>query len=72
MKRLLILAAAASAALMTSACITVIDAHGEDRDWYGAGAQTFDSARDACRGATGKNEGNAFVACMRDRGWSRS
>ncbi len=45
MKRLLILSAL-SAALMTSACITVIDAdHDDDFGWHGENAQPFDGAR---------------------------
>jgi len=72
MKRLLILAAVASAALMTSACITVIDAGESDLQWYGTGAQSFDSARDACRASTGRGrDSDAFIACMGEKGWSR-
>ena len=56
MKRLLILSALA-ATLMTSACITVIDA--DDRDdlaWHGQDAQPFDAARAECRASTGKGQ----------------
>lgn len=73
MKRLLILTAL-SAALMTSACVTVIDA-GDDDDlaWHGQNAQPFDAARDACRASTGKGQrSEAFRDCMADRGWTRS
>ena len=54
MKRLLILAAL-SASLMTSACVTVIDASDDaDMAWHGENAQPFDAARDACRASTGR------------------
>ena len=73
MKRTLILAAAAAAALMTSACVTVIDADGEDYAWHGENAQPFDAARDACRASTGRGQhSDAFEACMSARGWTRS
>jgi predicted small secreted protein len=72
-KRLLILAAL-SAALMTSACVTVIDA-GDDHDfgWHGENAQPFDASRDACRASTGKGQhSDEFRACMAAKGWTRS
>lgn len=73
MKRLLILAAAASAALLTSACITVIDADGDDASWHGENAQPFDASRDACRASTGEGrDSDAFMACMAAKGWTRS
>lgn len=73
MKRLLILAVAA-AALTTSACVTVIDADGDDSlAWHGENAQPFDSARDQCRASTGKGQrSDAFRDCMADKGWTRS
>ena len=73
MKRLLILAAL-SASLMTSACVTVIDASDDaDMAWHGENAQPFDAARDACRASTGKGQhSDAFRACMADKGWTRS
>ena len=73
MKRLLILSAL-TAALMTSACVTVIDASGEDHvGWHGENAQPFDGARADCRDRTGRNErSDAFAACMADKGWTRS
>jgi protein involved in sex pheromone biosynthesis len=72
MKRLLILSAL-SAALMTSACVTVIDADGDDLAWHGENAQPFDAARDACRASTRHGEhSDAFRECMAARGWTRS
>ncbi|MDQ3126112.1 MAG: hypothetical protein M3Q74_10990 [Pseudomonadota bacterium] len=73
MKRLLILSAL-SAALMTSACITVIDADdSDDLAWHGQSAQPFDEARAACRTSTGKGQhSDEFRACMVDKGWTRS
>lgn len=73
MKRLLILAVAA-AALTTSACVTVIDADGDDDlAWHGDNAQPFDSARDGCRASTGKGQrSDAFRDCMAAKGWTRS
>lgn len=73
MKRLLILAAL-SAAFMTSACVTVIDA-GDDEDlaWHGENAQPFDAARAECRASTGKGQrSEAFSGCMAAKGWTRS
>lgn len=73
MKRVLILAAL-SASLMTSACVTVIDASDDaDMAWHGENAQPFDAARDACRASTGRGlRSDAFRACMADKGWTRS
>ena len=73
MKRLLIFAAL-SASLMTSACVTVIDASDDaDMAWHGENAQPFDAARDACRASTGRGlRSDAFRACMADKGWTRS
>ncbi|MDI1327095.1 MAG: hypothetical protein PSV23_09900 [Brevundimonas sp.] len=73
MKRLLILSAL-SAALMTSACVTVIDAtDGDDFGWHGENAQPFDAARDACRASTGHGQrSEAFRECMAAKGWTRS
>lgn len=73
MKRLLVLTAL-SAALMTSACVTVIDAtDGEDLAWHSESGQSFDSARESCRASTGKGQrSDAFRDCMAGRGWTRS
>lgn len=72
MTRFLILAAL-SASLMTSACVTVIDADDDDMAWHGENAQPFDAARDACRASTGRNQhSDAFEACMSGKGWTRS
>ena len=68
MKRLLILATV-SAALMTSGCITVIDADGDD-SWHGNNAQPFDAAREECDDRTESRD--AFFACMAEKGWTRS
>ena len=68
MKRLLILATV-SAALMTSGCITVIDADGDD-SWHGNNAQPFDAAREECDDRTESRD--AFVVCMAEKGWTRS
>lgn len=73
MKRLLILAAL-SASLMTSACVTVIDATDDDAlAWHGENAQPFDAARSDCRASTGKGQhSDAFESCMAAKGWTRS
>jgi uncharacterized membrane protein len=72
MKRLLILAAL-SASLMTSACVTVIDADDDDMAWHGENAQPFDAARADCRASTGKSEhSDDFRGCMAGKGWTRS
>lgn len=73
MKRLLILAAAA-AALMTSACITVIDGDlDDDMAWHGENAQPFDASREACRASSGRNHhSESFRDCMASKGWTRS
>lgn len=73
MKRLIVLAAL-SAAFMTSACITVIDAdHDDDFGWHGENAQPFDGARAECRASTGEGpRSDAFRACMAAKGWTRS
>ena len=68
MKRLLTLVTV-SAALMTSGCITVIDADGDD-SWHGNNAQPFDAAREECDDRTESRD--AFVACMAGKGWTRS
>lgn len=73
MKRLLILAAISSAALATSACITVNDAGGDDAVWHGENAQPFDSARSECRASTGRGQhSDVFRDCMSAKGWTRS
>ena len=74
MKRLLILSALSAAALMTSACITVIDAdHDDDFGWHGENAQPFDGARAECRASTGEGpRSEAFRGCMAGKGWTRS
>ena len=73
MKRLLVLATL-SAALMTSACVTVIDASdGHDRAWHGNNAGPFDAARDECRAASRQNDrSDSFRDCMAAKGWTRS
>lgn len=72
MKRLLTLAAVASAAIATSACVTVIGGDGDDYAWNGEGAQPFDSARSSCTAQAGSNEGTtAFIECMAGKGWTR-
>ena len=73
MKRLLILTAL-SAALMTSACVTVIDADDDnDLAWHGENAQPFDAARDECRASTNHGQrSEAFRDCMAAKGWTRS
>jgi len=73
MKRLALLAAV-SAALMTSACVTVIDAtDSDDLAWHGENAQPFDQARADCRASTGKGQhSDAFRDCMAAKGWTRS
>ncbi|WP_428151353.1 hypothetical protein [Brevundimonas sp.] len=72
MKRLLILATAA-AALMTSGCITVIDADSDDTAWHGNNAQPFDEARAQCRADNhGRHVEDAFRDCMAAKGWTRS
>ena len=68
MKRLLIIATV-SAALMTSGCITVIDADGDD-SWHGNNAQPFHVAREECDDRTESRD--AFVVCMAEKGWTRS
>ncbi len=73
MKRLLILAAL-SAALMTSACVTVIGASDHnDHAWHGNNAGPFEVARAECRASTGKGQrSDAFRECMATKGWTRS
>ncbi|MFA4894231.1 hypothetical protein [Brevundimonas sp.] len=72
MKRLLILSAL-TAALMTSACVTVIDATDDDAAWHGENAQPFDAARDECRASSRQRQyGDAFRDCMAAKGWTRS
>ncbi len=73
MKRLLVLAAL-SAALMTSACVTVIDASdSNDLAWHGENAQPFDGARAECRASTDRGQrSQAFRDCMAGKGWTRS
>ena len=69
MKRLITLAAVA-AALMTSACVTVIDATG-DEAWHSENAERFDTAKADCR-ERGGEQSTAFITCMADKGWTRS
>ena len=73
MKRLLILSAL-TAALMTSACVTVIDASDDsDLAWHGENAMPFDTARAECRAAGHHGQrSDAFRACMATKGWNRS
>jgi len=71
MKRLLILTVL-SAALMTSAWVTVIDADDDDMSWHGETAQPFDAARDECRASTRDGQrSEAFRGCMAAKGWTR-
>ena len=71
MKRLLILAAAASAAVLTSGCIMVNGADISDElAWHGNNAQPFDASRDDCHRTTDSD--SAFRVCMADKGWTRS
>ncbi len=72
MKRIALLAAV-SAAFLTSACVTVIDADSDDLAWHGENAQPFDRARAECRASTGKGQhSEAFRDCMAAKGWTRS
>lgn len=74
MKSLLILAAAASAAVLTSGCIMVngADIH-DDVAWHGNNAQPFDVARAECRAENhGRHVEDAFRECMERKGWTRS
>lgn len=64
------LGAVLAAALMTSGCITVIDADHEDGAWHGNNAQPFDAARADCDDRTESRD--AFGACMAEKGWTRS
>lgn len=72
MKKLLILAAA-STALMTSACVTVIDASDDSGvNWTGQNAQPFDASLSQCRDRVdGGQRSDAFRACMAEKGWTR-
>lgn len=72
MKKLLILAAA-SAALMTSACVTVIDASDDSNvNWTGENAQPFDASLRQCRDRVNNGQrSEAFRACMAEKGWTR-
>lgn len=74
MKRLLILAAVSAAALSASACITIIDADGQESvAWSGENAQPFDSARSECRAQTRQGQrSDAFRNCMAAKGWTRN
>ena len=72
MTRFLTLAATTAvlaSALMTSGCITVIDADSDDA-WHGNNAQPFDTARDECDDRTESRD--AFIVCMAEKGWTRS
>jgi hypothetical protein len=72
MNKLLTLAAI-TAALMTSACITVIDASEDSGvNWTGQNAQPFDAALRQCRENTDSGQrSDAFRACMAEKGWTR-
>lgn len=71
MKRLLILAAAASAAVLTSGCVMVNGADmGDDGGWHGNNAQPFDASRDECHRTTESH--TAYISCMGTKGWTRS
>jgi hypothetical protein len=69
MKRLLTLAAV-SAALMTSACITVNDNSPDGGSWRSTTGQSLDASREDCHRTTDSRA--AFDACMAEKGWSRS
>lgn len=70
MKRLLI-PVVLSAALLASACVTVIDAS-EGTNWQGENAQPFDAARQGCKDTASDNvNSSAFIACMAAKGWTR-
>jgi|GEM_PF-514127 len=81
MKRLLILAAA-SAALLTSACGTTAGFQSPtintdvaaNATWQQtADAQPFEASRAECRAATtGSSHKDAFPKCMAAKGWTRS
>jgi hypothetical protein len=72
MKRLIVLSALA-VGLMTSACVTVIDADGDGHiNWTGENAQPFDASREGCRQTAGNHESSrAFEVCMAAKGWRR-
>jgi hypothetical protein len=72
MKRLIALTAL-TAALMTSGCITVIDAGDSDGvNWNGQNAQPFEASKDACEALHGDNSNStAFITCMAEKGWTR-
>lgn len=72
MKKRLLVLSVLTAALMTSACVTVIDASDSDDAWHGNNAQPFDAARADCRASAGNQHNDAFRDCMAAKGWTRS
>lgn len=72
MSRLFVLAAA-SAALLTSACVSITIKDDEAFNWSGQNAQPFDASIEACRAYAGRDQSTpAFTACMAERGWRRN
>ena len=76
MKRLITLTALSAtlaAALMTSGCITVIDAGDSDGvNWNGQNAQPFKASKEACEAVHGDNSNSTgFITCMAEKGWTR-
>lgn len=69
MKRLFLTATLIAAGLVTSACVTIIDATHED-GWTARAATPFDEARDQCRQTADVNS-RAFETCMAGHGWTR-
>jgi hypothetical protein len=63
---------AASAALFTSACVTVIDAGDDDHiNWRGENAQPFDGAYEGCERSVGERpHSREFRDCMAAKGWT--
>ena len=59
-----------TAALMTSACITVNDNSPDGGSWRSTTGQSLDASREDCHRTTDSRA--AFDACMAEKGWSRS
>lgn len=69
----LLIAAACTAALALTGCVTVIDASDGRYGWTGDDAHPFDQAEDACETLAGHDHGTtAFISCMAERGWTRT
>lgn len=70
----LVIGAGCAAAIALSGCVTVISASDDDRyGWTGNDAQPFDRAQAACEAIAGSDQGTtAFIACMSERGWTRT